>query len=64
MVRSYLTDEQIWTIITAPDSVTSASMAREFGVSETAVKQARILYRTNPWTCCVDHVPVRSAFSA
>jgi len=55
MVRSYLTDEQIWTIITAPDSVTSASMAREFGVSETAVKQARILYRTHPWTCRVDY---------
>jgi hypothetical protein len=57
MARSYLTHEQIWTIITAPESVSSASMAREFGVSDAAVKRARILYRSQPWTCRVDYAP-------
>lgn len=54
MARTYLTDEQIWTILTAADSVTSVSLARAFGVSETAVRATRIKYRSTPWTCRVE----------
>lgn len=52
-----LDDEHNWMLVCAPDEVSSASLARAWGVSASTVTHARNRIRRDGWTCPVDYVP-------
>lgn len=51
-----LSIEQCWLIVCAPADVSSASLARAWGVSESTVFHARARIRRHGWTCPVAYV--------
>lgn len=50
-------DHHIWTIVCAPSSVSSATLAATLGIPLVIVTRVRLKLRREGWTCRVDYVP-------
>jgi len=57
--RRAFADAELWAILTAPDDVTSATLARQLGCNEHSVRVARARLRREGWTCRVAYRPCR-----
>lgn len=49
--RIHLTPEQRWTVICAPGGVSDEALARELGITRSAVHQIRWHFRRHGWSC-------------
>lgn len=52
-----MTDEQVWTIITAPPTVSARQLADDLGLTYSAVHSRRWDLRKHGWSCKIDWTP-------